>query len=341
MMGTFKIFVNKFREINFDRLNLLANYIAKENNKSVSYVKFDMIRNFLKYKIGYTDYFKSDYINLTKEKKKDFVTSKNFINVIGYLNPRPYRVVMNDKLVFNQIYGKYLGRDYLDIRRSDVSDIKAFLKGKKNVFLKPTTSFGGQNIEKVVVSEIDDISSFRDNAIKNGQYLLEEEIKQHDYVNKINPNAVNTFRIITLYKDGVCHVIANSFRISLDLNPAIQCRDSYMRLSEDGKPLCKFIDDDGVIYDKHPLTGFDFNSIDKIPFVKEAYSMVKEAALLVPEIRYIGWDVAITNDGPCIIEGNEFPSYGLVQNYLLNKENPGHLKQIKDVIGDEINNIKL
>ena len=135
MMGTFKIFVNKFKEINFDRLNLLANYIAKENNKSVSYVKFDMIRNFLKYKIGYTDYFKSDYINLTKEKKKDFVTSKNFINVIGYLNPRPYRVVMNDKLVFNQIYSKYLGRDYLDIRRSDVSDIKAFLKGKKNVFL--------------------------------------------------------------------------------------------------------------------------------------------------------------------------------------------------------------
>ena len=127
----------------------------------------------------------------------------------------------------------------------------------------------------------------------------------------------------------------------MDLNPAIQCRDSYMRLSDDGKPLCKFIDDDGVIYDEHPLTGFDFNSIDKIPFIKEAYSMVKEAALLVPEIRYVGWDVAITNDGPCIIEGNEFPSYGLIQNYLLDKDNPGHLKQIKDVIGDEIKNIKL
>ena len=64
-MGMFKIYFNKFKEINFDRLNLLANYIAKENNRSVGYVKFDMIRNFLKYKIGYTDYFKSDYINLT------------------------------------------------------------------------------------------------------------------------------------------------------------------------------------------------------------------------------------------------------------------------------------
>lgn len=340
-MGMLNIYINKFKEINFDRLNLLANYIAKENNKSVAYVKIDMIRNFLKYKIGYTDYFKSDYINLTKEKKKDFLTSKNYISVINYLNPKQYRVVMNDKLVFNQIYNKYLKREYLDIRRANISDIKSFLKDKKNVFLKPTTSFGGQNIEKIEVSKIKDIKLFKDNAIKKGQYLLEEEIKQHDYVNEINPNAVNTFRIITLYKDGVVYILANSFRISLDLNPAIQCRDSYLRLDEDGKPLCKFIDDDGVIYDKHPLTGFDFNSIDKIPFVKEAYDMVKEAALLVPEIRYIGWDVAITNDGPCIIEGNEFPSYGLIQNYLLNKDNPGHLKQISDVIGDEIKNIKL
>ena len=47
----------------------------------------------------------------------------------------------------------------------------------------------------------------------------------------------------------------------------------------------------------------------------------------------------IAND--FLIEGNEFPSYGLIQNYLLDKDNPGHLKQIKDVIGDEIKNIKL
>ena len=133
-MGMFKIYFNKFKEINFDRLNLLANYIAKENNRSVGYVKFDMIRNFLKYKIGYTDYFKSDYINLTNEKKKDFLTSKYYIRVIDYLNPKSYRVVMNDKLVFNQIYSKYLGREYIDIRRSSVSDIESFLKGKKNVF---------------------------------------------------------------------------------------------------------------------------------------------------------------------------------------------------------------
>ena len=79
----------------------------------------------------------------------------------------------------------------------------------------------------------------------------------------------------------------------------------------------------------------------KVPKYKEAVKLALKASKVVKEIRYVGWDVAITNDGPCIIEGNEFPSYGLIQNYLLDKDNPGHLKQIKDVIGDEIKNIKL
>ena len=55
--------------------------------------------------------------------------------------------------------------------------------------------------------------------------------------------------------------------------------------------------------------------------------MVKEAAKRVPELRYIGWDVAITEKGPAIIEGNECPSYGPTQNYMLNPNKKGHLKR--------------
>lgn len=340
-MKSTKIMIEKIKEINFKRMNQLAKYIAEQNNKTPGYVKRDMFKNFLKYKIGYTDYFKSDYINLTTKQKEDFVTSRNFFNILAYLNPREYRIVTKDKLIFNQIFKDYIKRDFIDIRTSSEEDIKKFIKGKKHVFAKPNTDFGGHNIEKITVKDITDLKEFKNKLIQNKQYLLEDEIIQNKEVNKINPNAVNTFRIITLYKNGKVHVLANSFRISLDENPAIQCWDAYMRLNEDGTPACKFVDDAGKIFDTHPLTGFDFNTIKKIPYVKESYEMVKQAALLIPEIRYIGWDVAITEKGPVVIEGNEYPSYGLIQNYLLNKDNPGHLKQIKDVLGEEFKNIKL
>ena len=341
-MGMVKIFINKFKEIDTKRLNMLAEKIAEKNNKSVSYVKRDMIKNFLKYKIGYTDYFKSDYINLTEERKKEFLTSKNFINVIAYLNPRRYRIITLDKIVFNNIMKDYLKRDYLDLRVATEQDIKKFLKGKTTVFAKPPTDFGGHNIEKISVKDIKDVKKLHKELLKNKQFLLEEGIVQHKLVQQINPYAVNALRLITLLKDGKAHIIGNTFRIGLDENHAIQCRDTYMRLHEDGTPACKFVDDDGITYDKHPLTGFDFNSIKKIPYVPEAIEMVKEAALLIPDLRYIGWDVAITEDGPSIIEGNELPSYGLIQNHMLNPDNPGHLKQIRDVIGEEeFKNIKL
>ena len=123
-MSTTKIMLEKIKSINPKRLNLLAERIAEENNKSVSFVKKDMIKNFLKYKIGYTDYFKGNYINLTKEEKKNYVTSKNYISVLAYLNPKQYRVITLNKLVFNNLFKDYLKREYLDVRRSTEEDIK-------------------------------------------------------------------------------------------------------------------------------------------------------------------------------------------------------------------------
>ena len=41
--------------------------------------------------------------------------------------------------------------------------------------------------------------------------------------------------------------------------------------------------------------------------------MVKEAALESDKILVVGWDVAITDQGPIIIEGNRRPGFDIVQ----------------------------
>ena len=340
-MKSTKIMIEKVKAINPKRLNMLAEKIAKKNNKSVLYVKIDMIKNFLKYKIGYTDYFKSDYINLTKKEKEDYVTSRNFFNILEYLNPREYRVITKDKLVFNKIFKDYLKREFIDVRISSEQEIEKFIKGKNYIFAKPTTDFGGHNIEKIKVSSIKNINQFKKTLLDNKQYLLEEEIIQHKDFAKLNPNTVNTIRLVTLYNDGKVYLIGNSIRISLDENPALACRDLDAKLDENGKPIGDFVDDDGEVYKIHPLTGYEFDKFKKVPFEKEAIEMVKEAALKIPELRYIGWDIAITDNGPVLIEGNEYPSYGLIQNHTLDKNEKGHLKTLREILGDEINNIKL
>ncbi len=339
-MSVKNLMVRKIKAIDKEKLNKLSHDIAARNNKSVFYVKCDMIKNFLRYGIGYTDYLKGDYINLTKEQKKTFVTTKSFYKLLHYLNNPKYDACMSDKLVFNKIFNKYLGREWIDIRTTSLDEFKLFLKGKKTIFAKPPTEFGGHGIEKIVVKEIENVSELYEKLKKKKLNLIEDGLVQHKELDKLNPYAVNSFRIVTLVKDGKSYILANALRINVDDNPAIGCSDAYMRLNEQGIICSRVVDDVANVYEEHPLAKIKFNTV-KVPFVKEAFKMALEAALVVPEVRYVGWDFAITENGPVIMEGNEYPSYGLVQYYLFNDEHEGHLAQISKILGKEMDNIDL
>ena len=214
------------------------------------------------------------------------------------------------------------------------------MKHKKFIFAKPPKDFGGHGIRKIEVSKIKDVKELYDELKEKGINLIEEEIIQHPEVAKLNPYAVNSFRVVTLVKDNKAYILANALRINLDEEAAIGCSDAYMRLDEDGNICSRVVDDVANVYEEHPLAKIKFNTV-KVPFVKESFEMALKAAMEVPEVRYVGWDIAITKNGPVLMEGNEYPSYGLVQYYLFNDEHTGHLKQIEAILGDEIKRIKL
>lgn len=333
-MSLKSMMVSKVKAINYAKLNKIASDIAIKNKKSVSYVKKDMIKNFIKYGIGYTDYLKGDYINLTKEQKETFLTTKSYYKMLKYFNNETYIATMSDKLVFNKIFKEFLGRDFIDLRVTSIDEFKKFLRGKNYVFAKPPISFGGHGIEKINVKEIKDIEKVYNDLKKKKLNLIEEEIIQHEELNKLNPYAVNSFRIVTLVKDNKAYVVGNALRINIDDAVAIGCSDAYMRLDENGKICSRVVDDLANVYVEHPMAKIKFDTV-KVPYIKEAYELALKAALVVPEMRYVGWDIAISKNGPVIVEGNEYPSYGLIQYYLFNDEHEGHLATIEKIVGKE------
>lgn len=54
----------------------------------------------------------------------------------------------------------------------------------------------------------------------------------------------------------------------------------------------------------HPDTGVALQDY-LVPFFKESIEMVTKAHLYMYGIHSIGWDVAVTPDGPMLIEANE------------------------------------
>lgn len=339
--GVTKWLLKKFSGINRDRMNKHIEIMHKNTGKSKPYIYCSLIWSFITRGTGYTDFFRGNFLEISSKEKDTFVTAKSFYNILSYLNDKNYASVINDKLIFNEMFRDYLGREFINLRISSKNEFRQFLDGKDVVFAKDPTGYGGHGVSKIVLSEVDDIDALYDRLIEKGQPLVEQAIVQSDDVNAINPCVVNSFRIVTLYKDGEAYIINNAMRVNQDNTSVIGCtNDLYFSLGKDGKIDSNVIDDYGNIYDIHPMTGTRFSDI-KISGVGQAFDMCKTAAKKIPQIRYIGWDVAFSVNGPVFVEGNEYPGYGILQHFRLKNKKTGHLKEIADVLGDEMKNIKL
>lgn len=320
--------------INYKKIDNLITYISKENNVKKSKVYFDFFHNAFVHGVGYIDYLKGNYINLSDEEKKNYLTKRNYAKLIRYLNKRSYRVIFDDKIVFNRIFKDYIGRDFIDIREVGYKGFKKFVSNKENVFVKKHISSQSKGVKINLKDE--DLKVLFNQLYNNKQYLIEDILIQHEYLDWINPKAVNNVRLVTLLKDGEVHVVFKTLRITVGNEEIIESHDIYTTLDDEGNVIGNVVDDECNIYKKHPVTGFKFKGA-KIPNMDKALDLVKQAAKLVPEMRYIGWDVAITKDGAAIIGGNSYPNFDIHQFYLLNDgEEIGKYIRLKEILKDEI-----
>ena len=61
----------------------------------------------------------------------------------------------------------------------------------------------------------------------------------------------------------------------------------------------------------------------------EMVEMIKEASKVVKEVRFVGWDVGISEKGPCLIEGNDYPGHDICGMPELCKDGYGILPEIE------------
>lgn len=321
-----------------NRLKHTIDIVKKENpTKSKLYIFIHIVYSVLVYGITFAEYRKANFINLTKEQKKDVLVRREYVKLVKYLDNEKYSTIFLDKILFNKIFKKYIGRDFIDIRNTSLNDFIKFVENKETFFVKRHDGCGGVGINRIINKDID-YKELYNKLFETKQYLVEETIVQHPYLEKINSKAVNNIRIVTLVKDGKAYILAKVLRLSDGLEEVISCHDIMQSLDENGNGIGPAYDDEFVHFLKHPTSKFEFKTT-KIPYMKEAIKLAKEAALEIPEVRYVGWDIAISEKGPIIIEGNFFPSTGLHQFYKLNKDFY-FKKQLKEILKDEYNNIK-
>lgn len=318
-----KYLVKRIIHLDYKNMFKIAKKISKKTKKNRLLIVFDMINCGLKYQAGYYDYQEFEFYNLTKEERLTYLTRGKNDAIVKKYNDKSSWYKFDDKIIFNEIFKKYLGRDYIDLRSCTKKELEEFLKNKDDVIYKPIAGDGGHGIEKVPVKEAINLIG------NNG--LLEEVVVQHKELGKLYNNSVNTLRIFTLLVDNKPNVIQTILKIGNGgIIDNFSSGGMYTFLNEKGIVSVPAIDQADNIYKTHPITKEKIVGF-KVPMYDKALKLVREASKLVPEIAYIGWDVAITEKGPVIIEGNCYPGVFQIKPSFLEKK-VGILPKYEDIL---------
>lgn len=313
--GNYKRFYNNLKEI------------GKKEHKSPILMFIDCGLSMIFTGSGLSDYLNYKFYKKSFKERRTYATigyQAKFYKVAG-LDPDK---VLNNKINFLKNYPELTKRDFFAYENG-IEELKKFLKKHKKFVTKPVNGLGGTDVKKMESSEIEDINTFYE-SLKEKNMFLEELIVQDEAWGKISPKSINTIRVMTSNVDGDVEIFCMIARIGNSINLQdnfhqggvgvyIDTENEVLRGNATNKDMEEFVN--------HPATGIKFDGY-KVPHFKEIVALAKEAASKFDKTVVIGWDVAITKNGPLIIEGNNGPGFDLPQ-VVLNKGTKYMLLNIK------------
>lgn len=307
-----------------------AKKVAALTGRSVLYHLFDFLFSVVRYGVGPKQYSVGDFYKLRSFDRAKTYTRQRRSRLCAAFNDKGYRHILQNKNEFNEFFHDFIGRDWIFCKTASREQIEEFLKSNDRIIVKPVDGGMGQGVHELKregKTEKEIAESFC-----GENTLLEEFLIQHPqmcYANK----SVNTLRITTvLDSKGEAHIVKTNFRCGIGdsivdnysaggvLYPV---NNEYCRIEGPGSNSKL---GDAILI--HPGTD-SFMPGRTIPFLSEALELVKKAACSIPQVRFIGWDVAIKESGPVLIEGNTSPGEQLIEFQGLEK---GLYRKIKSFL---------
>lgn len=306
-------------------------FISVKANKSFLSTLIDVVYCGIKYQAGYHDYLEFEFYNLNRKERKTYITRGINNQIVKLFNDKEHWYKFNDKVEFQKIFKDYTKRDFM-LLKENILEFEEFLKNHQTVIAKPVDGEGGKGIEKIIYDKNVNIQELFDKLVNNNQLLIEECIVQHEKMNELYPGAVNSLRMFTFLKDDEACLLQAVLKIGNGgVVDNFASGGMYTILSDDGEVIYPAIDKNDNIYRVHPVTNKEIIGF-KIPLFEEAVKLVCEAAKVVPEVRYVGWDVAISEKGPMIIEGNCYPGVFQTKPSLKGEDKTGVLPKYVKVM---------
>ena len=301
-------------------------------------IMFDYSRLYRLKGLNFNEYYEFAFEKQNSNFRKTFLGLNEQRYYLDYLNPKKYYSLARNKYLAHKmlentgvqktpLYCYYQPEgvfDNNDCIASNISDVYRILKSKNitSCVIKDTENSHGEGV--IVIKQIEYqqneclLHCFNGKILKLSKILdkypllFEGIIKQTKQFASFNESSVNTIRFMTtLFPNGEARVIATFIKIGRDG----KCVDN----AGDGGNVDACVDIDSgelkhvIRYDgirnvtnitNHPDSNnkLDGVIIDNWDDIKAQVISFQKA---FPYIKAAGWDIAVTDDGPVVIEVND------------------------------------
>ena len=286
------------------------NFVNIQTAKSRYFIIWDCIKAVYKQNISLLDYFYFKFYDKDEIEREKWAGTGFMYEYQLKMNPIESRSVLEDKRTFLDYYQDFLKHDHVSIDK-----LKANHPAIKKVLNNPT----GKIVFKDALGQcgqgikIDFASNWTQTSLitymdGNGFNLLESFVQQDSALQKLSPTGLNTVRIITQLDSGN-NVIILGCRLRISVNSKVDNMASGNLAgvidSKTGVVISNgfFSDITKQSCPVHPMTDVSIIGF-QIPYWNETLDFIHKVALKDTRNRSVGWDIAITNNGPDLIEGN-------------------------------------
>lgn len=309
--------LRKLTDTNYKAFWATAGRVSRRTGKSRAFILKDMASCVMKHGSGYVDYEAYEMYDMNEEQRGDFLTIGRNNTLVRTLNQADLRENFEDKAIFNEKFSKYIKRDWMLLDGKNFDEFEALCSRNEALIMKPLDQHSGYGIEKIYMAEEKELKATYDRLFKAGCILAEEVVKQSAEMDKLCDTSVNTIRLVTLINDkGEAKVAAGAIRMGRAGSFVDNFNHGGMAVILDvakGESVTDGYDKERKTYEYVPVIGTKLKGF-KVPMWEECIALVEEAAMVVPEVRYVAWDVCVSADhGPLLIEGNSYPGQDVTQ----------------------------
>lgn len=296
------------------------------------YFFIDYVLAYIRHGVLIKQYVHTDFYKYKNFERAKIFTYRRWEKLIGKMNSVDYIHFLENKVDFNNFFKDFVFRRWMYVKSMTEKQLFNMLSNLPSgyVIVKPINGWEGHGVERIDLKNISAQKLY--DSIKGKNLIIEECIENHPLLNFSN-TSVNTIRIYTLMDShNEVHVLRAILRVGVGSSVVdnycsggciYNVNVAYGYVDSEG------IDVKGKHYVVHPGTHIKMLGY-QLPEWNKVIDVVKRAGAILPQCRFIGWDVAITPHAVELIEGNHNPDYELLEFLGYH----GSFKEIKRILSN-------